>query len=225
MLARRFGYAVSPEPAAATTPAVLEQLRPPMERARRMRRFMVVLAVVGTAVLAVVLAVQFESAALVAVACVVMPVFCLFMWVMERNDRPSVGSLTGPEANALAPVLEREPWQVWPCRVEQVEAHTWGATVHVFLLDPNENTAAVLKTRLQHRTWMSLTDGYGVLWFAGDLRFGGVLADPSDPEAAAGPTVSYAAPVPRDTAAPPGGNSVIAEELRRQAVGWVFGQL
>ncbi|MFD0899043.1 hypothetical protein [Actinomadura sediminis] len=222
MLARRFGYAVSPEPAATTTPSVLAQIRPPMEYARRMRRFLIVLGAVMTVGMAGFLAWEFRDPAVVATSAV-MPAFSVFVWLMERNHRHSSGALTGPEASELAPILAREPWQVWPCRVEQIEAHAMGATVHVFLLDPNENVAAVLKTRLQHHTWASLTDGYGVLWFAGDLRFGGALADPSDPESPTHPTVSYAAPVPASTVPPPGGNSVIAEELQRQAIGWVFG--
>jgi hypothetical protein len=223
MLARRFGYAVSPEPAATMTPSVLDQL----EVARRFGRRPLIVWGGGAAVGPVVLAVVGMSTGLpivgLAVAAPVLSLIMLLIWLAERNSFRVAGSgLSGPEAGTLKPILAQQPWQVWPCRAEEIEPHMLGATVHVFLLDPDENVAGVLKTRLQHGPWMHMTDGYGVLWFAGDLRFGGALADPSDDPS--NPVISYASPVAQQSIAPSGGNSAIAQELQRQAIGWVFGQ-
>ncbi|MBE1532662.1 hypothetical protein [Actinomadura algeriensis] len=218
MLARRFGYAVSPHPAASTTPAVLDQFVRPL----KFRRGLLVFVLVFLVAIPVFTGLMSGSFTGFAAACAVAPVFCLIMYFGERGRRVPSGGLTWPEAFELRKVLDAQPWQVWPCRAEQVEPHVLGATVHVFLLAPDQSVAGVLKTRLQHHTWMSMTDGYGVLWFAGDLRFGGAIADPSDP---ARPTVSHASAVPRGAVAASGGDSVLVEELQRQAVGWVFGQL
>jgi hypothetical protein len=223
MLARRFGYAVSSEPAATMTPSVLGQLETARAKGRRLLVALAVAAVVGTVIMAVAGANLGLSILGTAAACGVVIAAILFMWLAERNShRVAASGLSGPEAARLMPILAEQPWQVWPCRVEQIEPHMLGATVHVFLLDPNENVAGVLKTRLQHGPWMNMTDGYGVLWFAGDLRFGGALADPS--ENPSNPVVSYASPVPQQSVTPSGGNSAIAQELQRQAIGWVFGQ-
>ncbi|MEU9018468.1 hypothetical protein [Actinomadura sp. NPDC048394] len=226
MLARRFGYAVSPEPAATATPSVLGQL----DRAARLDRVLFIgVAVCGVAMavgMIIVLGDELSFPGLLG-GVLAGEAALLLIWLAARSQErvrgPGGEGLTAPEARRLRGVLAEQPWQVWPCRVELVREHANpSALVHVFLLDPEENAAAVLKTRLQRATWRSLTDGYGVLWFAGDLRFGGALAHPADP---ADPTVSYATVAPQQPATASPGSSVLMEELQRQAIGWTFGGL
>ncbi|KAB2386330.1 hypothetical protein [Actinomadura montaniterrae] len=226
MLARRFGYAVSPEPAAAATPSVLGQL----DKAARMDRVHLIIFAVWGAAMAVGMIVGLRSelsfAGLVG-GVLAGEAALLVVWLMARSQQrvrgPGGEGLTGPEAHRLRGILAEHPWQVWPCRVELVREHANPSTlVHVFLLDPDQNVAGVLKTTLQRATWNAMTDGYGVLWFAGDLRFGGALAHPADP---ADPTVSYATVAPQQPATASPGSSVLMEELQRQAIGWTFGGL
>ncbi|MEV4001781.1 hypothetical protein [Actinomadura sp. NPDC049753] len=226
MLARQFGYAVSPEPAAIVTPSVLGQL----DKAARMNRALSIIFSVCGAAMAVfaipVLGDELSPSGLVG-GVLAGEVALLVIWLIARSQErvrgPYGEGLTGPEAHRLRRVLTEQPWQVWPCRVELVRDYANpAALVHVFLLDPDQNVAGVMKTRLQRGTWNSMTDGYGVLWFAGDLRFGGALAHPADPT---DPTVSYASVVPQQSATASPGDSVLMEELQRQAIGWTFGQL
>ncbi|MES9601830.1 hypothetical protein [Actinomadura sp. NPDC000929] len=226
MLARRFGYAVSPAPAAIVTPSVLGQL----DKAARMNRVLSIIFSVcgaaGSVAMILTLGDELSLSGLVGgvlAGWVVLLVVWLFARSQERVRGPYGEGLSGPEAQRLRRVLTEQPWQVWPCRVELVRDFVNpAALVHVFLLDPDQNVAGVMKTRLQRGTWNSITDGYGVLWFAGDLRFGGALAHPADP---ADPTVSYADAVPQRSASASPGDSVLVEELQRQAIGWTFGQL
>ncbi|MBD2893100.1 hypothetical protein amrb99_20210 [Actinomadura sp. RB99] len=226
MLARRFGYAVSPEPAATATPSVLGQL----DKAARLDRVLFIGVSVCGAAMAVgmIIALRDELSFAGLVGGVLAgEAALLVIWLAARSQErvrgPGGEGLTGPEAHRLRRVLAEQPWQVWPCRVELVRDYVNPSTlVHVFLLDPDQNVAGVMKTRLQRATWHAMTDGYGVLWFAGDLRFGGALAHPADPT---DPTVSYASAVPQQPATASSGDSVVMEELQRQAIGWTFGQL
>ncbi|HEU5029277.1 MAG TPA: hypothetical protein VFV01_30510 [Spirillospora sp.] len=226
MLARRFGYAVSPEPAATATPSVLGQLDKAAKLERVISIIFLVVAAACPVIMIVMLRSEMDASGLVwgvVAGEVAFLVIWLFARSQERARGPGGEGLSGPEAHRLRGILSEQPWQVWPCRVDLIREHANpSALVHVFLLDPEQNVAAVLRTRLQRASWNAMTDGYGVLWFAGDLRFGGALAHPADPT---DPTVSYASAVPQQPAAASPGSSVLMEELQRQAIGWTFGQL
>ncbi|MGI5330418.1 hypothetical protein [Actinomadura nitritigenes] len=226
MLARRFGYAVSPEPAATATPSVLGQLDKAAKLERVISTIFLVVAAAWPVIMIVMLRSEMDASGLVW-GVVAGEVAFLVIWLAARSQERVRGlggqGLSGPEARRLRGILTEQPWQVWPCRVELIRDYVNpAALVRVFLLDPDQKVAAVMQTRLQRATWNAMTDGYGVLWFAGDLRFGGALAHPADP---ADPTVSYASAVPQQPAAASPGDSVVMEELQRQAIGWTFGQL
>jgi hypothetical protein len=226
MLARRFGYAVSAEPAATVTPSVLGQLDKAERLLRAIRIIWLVLGAGWPVLMVVMLKDEVSVPGLMAGGVLGEALFLTVFLAaasQERASAPGGQGLSGAEARRLRKILTEQPWQVWPCRVELIRDYVNPSVlVHVFLLDPDQNVAGVMKTRLQRATWLALTDGYGVLWFAGDLRFGGALAHPADPS---DPTVSYAGAVPQQPAAASQGRSVVMEELQRQAVGWTFGQL
>ncbi|NEC50005.1 hypothetical protein G3I18_15690 [Actinospica acidiphila] len=48
----------------------------------------------------------------------------------------------------------------------------------LMLLAPDKSVAAVFRAQVPQHVWMGMTDGRGVLWIAGDLRFPAVAAVP-----------------------------------------------
>jgi hypothetical protein len=109
------------------------------------------------------------------------------------------------------------PWQVWPCRVEE------GAVKEVkllMLLGPDGTVARTFLSSMSDEVWIGMTDGRGLVWFAGDMRFGGIAALPGgspiwwvhSPQANATPTASSDR------------QQRIEEELTRQAIAYVFNE-
>lgn len=91
------------------------------------------------------------------------------------------------------------------------------------LLAPDRTVAATFACRLPHDVWIGMTDGRGMVWFCGDLRFGGVAALPGARRA--WPVAAALQQQPPPTQAPQG--SALEEELVREAaraVAWnLFG--
>ncbi|MFJ9601241.1 hypothetical protein [Streptomyces althioticus] len=48
----------------------------------------------------------------------------------------------------------------------------------LMLVAPDKSVAAVFRAQVPQHVWMGMTDGRGVLWIAGDLRFPAVAAVP-----------------------------------------------
>ncbi|MFF4173044.1 hypothetical protein [Streptomyces sp. NPDC001744] len=120
--------------------------------------------------------------------------------------------------------VNRGPWQAWPCRMEELpdKPHLR----RILMLGPDGTVARELWSEVPVPVWLDRTDGLGLLWFCGDLRFGGVFAEPGGaPVWRARPAEPgkelHAAP-----AAPAsGGENVLLTELTRQAASTVFGRL
>ncbi|MFE5792961.1 hypothetical protein ACFQ8C_10345 [Streptomyces sp. NPDC056503] len=130
-------------------------------------------------------------------------------------------------------VLRDHPWQVWPCRVENLLAeeaaaaskdagylgrpqpHPPGGRIvscRVHLLAPDGSTARSYLCLLPGDVWDSMTDGLGALWICGDLREQVVVAVP-------GAAVCWQGRPVRTPAADGAGrtDSSVVEDIARQA--------
>lgn len=161
MLAEEFGYQVSPRAAAEHTPGTLEDLRAVWARQSRIRNSWVISVVaIGTAVITLTLPhpimYMFPAAALVG---------CLAgVRAVRRAERD------------MARSMRSRPWQVWPVRMEaQPQTAKYR---RISLLAPDKTTAATFNAAVPRDVWFGMTDGRGLVWFVGDLRFGGVMALP-----------------------------------------------
>ncbi|MEU2395497.1 hypothetical protein [Streptomyces sp. NPDC007369] len=126
----------------------------------------------GGFVVAVLLIVIFEAPFPVAVMFGVIGIAA--MWPTELAAR---------KKHALK-TLEREPWQVWPCRLEGEGASADNQAfvgARVLLLAPDRTPVAAFRGAMSVEHWLSVRDGRGVVWFCGDLRVGGWIALPARP--------------------------------------------
>ncbi|WP_329592141.1 hypothetical protein OG195_27325 [Streptomyces sp. NBC_01362] len=214
MLAEEFGYQVTSRPAAELT----ETVRPETEQA-----------------------LQAAKAALANVSMgVTGPAFFFIVWfiIAGLRDSPTpffIGVLgvilaifwnvvvASPERTAIVELEEKipavlaSPWQAWPCRVEAIAGDQ---AKRLLLLDPDGGVAREFRSAIPDTVWIGMTDGRALIWFAGDMRFGGLASLPggspiwwvSTPKATSQPTPSG----PRQR--------LIEEELTRQAVTYAFGE-
>ncbi|WP_149824939.1 hypothetical protein [Streptomyces tailanensis] len=77
----------------------------------------------------------------------------------------------------MGPLLEvarAHPLQAWPCQLERVPG---GGRV-LLLLAPDGSVARELNSDVPDEVWFRMTDGRGMLWIAGDLRFTCLVAAP-----------------------------------------------
>ncbi|MFF1503687.1 hypothetical protein ACFVZR_28250 [Streptomyces sp. NPDC058316] len=133
------------------------------------------------------------------------------------------GIIVGSKRNAAADLNQTvsgvlaSPWQAWPCRVEAIAG---GEAKRLLLLDPQGGAARqLLAPAMPDEVWIGLTDGRGLIWFAGDLRFGGIASLPGGSPIFWVKLIPTAAPLPApsDTR-----QRLIEEELARQAIAYVF---
>ncbi|MBA9003442.1 hypothetical protein [Thermomonospora cellulosilytica] len=217
MLARQYGYAITPRPAAQMTPWAIAEL--PSSRWIRIPLWItlfVIALLLGLCILGWSWAASGGGgSALLAIIAFVGPVGLLIIAVEVQRAAKANRRLV----RTMSEMLQREPWQAWPCRIERVgEGGGARVEVRVSLLAPDHSVAGRHRARFRPEAWHAMTDGYGVLLFAGDLRFNGVIADPRTRSA-------YLTDPVEEEARPQGpGNSVIEDELTRQAIGWVFSQ-
>ncbi|MFD3873212.1 hypothetical protein [Streptomyces sp. NPDC058623] len=177
MLAHEYGYPVLPG-TALETPGVEEVLR---RRERGVRRGVLLLVAEFVLLVGVVLLVGPTSTAAAVTAAGLVPVLAvtaglLLLWRRARRRERLVMSTYG--------------WQVWPCRAQEVRVisgdgqrvrgRRWGTDGRVVLLQPDGQSHCSFPP--PWNGWdgpaapRQLTDDQ--VWFAGDPRFGGMLAVP-----------------------------------------------
>ncbi|MDT6983856.1 hypothetical protein ACFSUJ_12805 [Streptomyces lusitanus] len=161
MLAEEYGYQVSPRPA-AETPGVREQVEQQRKTASRLQWSGTAFALVVVAVMGAML--KTPSIVLAVAGAVLLGTASGYVWNVRMKP------------TQLLRLLETSRWQVWPCRLEEVEGKVLER--RLVLLAPDRSVAAVFRGQVPHRVWMEMTDGRGVLWIAGDLRFPAVAAVP-----------------------------------------------
>ncbi|MGC5015153.1 hypothetical protein ACLQ2R_30695 [Streptosporangium sp. DT93] len=165
MLAEQFGYRVMPG-VALDTPGVQEILR---GRERPLRLGAALLAV--EAVLLTAAVVSWEPGSAVAVILVIVLLLTaapLLLWRRARRLERAVMATYG--------------WQVWPCASESVKVvaaegqrhrgRRWARQDRVVLLRPDGQAQCAFLPPDEGRR------PDGEVWFAGDTRFGGMLAMP-----------------------------------------------
>lgn len=113
------------------------------------------------------------------------------------------------------PVLDGH-WQAWPCRMEAVGGQTYR---RILLLAPEGTVAVTFLSVVPQDAWMGMTDGRGLVWFVGDMRFGGTMALPGGDMIWWTGTPVVSQQVPESGS---GVTRVVEEELARQAVKFVF---
>ncbi|RPF30248.1 hypothetical protein EDD96_6844 [Streptomyces sp. Ag109_G2-6] len=110
-------------------------------------------------------------------------------------------------------ILAEQPWQVWPCRLLDA---TGSLPRRILLLAPDGTVAAAYQN-LPESAWLGMTDGRGIIWFAGDIRLNAMAAMPGgDPFWSIEPV-----PVPPVAGALQG---EVQEQLVRAAVQFTFDQ-
>ncbi|MGW4807030.1 hypothetical protein [Kitasatospora sp. NPDC004272] len=163
MRARELGYAVSEEPAisfAATAQAVAER------RSDRWRRRVLLACypVLAAAATWLGFATKPENGIGAFLAAgLLLPLLLGARSIGERYKRRAL--------------LENGPWQVWPVRMELYKGNAYSPR-RVVLLRPDGSAERAFKAKVPESVWLGYTDGLGLLWFCGDLRFGGVMATP-----------------------------------------------
>ncbi|WP_326692109.1 hypothetical protein OIE63_36510 [Streptomyces sp. NBC_01795] len=164
MLAEEYGYQVSAG-RAADIPGVMDILRSSQRRSRQRR-------VSGVVVLACFGALWVFPAThliLFAVAFLFSPIVITVLWVM-------ISDAGWPNTTELMRLAQQHPFQAWPCQVEE-DRKGWNSK-RIQLLAPDGSVAREFRTKMPDRAWQGMTDGRGVLWIAGDLRFSCLVAVP-----------------------------------------------
>ncbi|WP_329305866.1 hypothetical protein OG322_40420 [Streptomyces sp. NBC_01260] len=216
MLAEDFGYQVSPRPAGEMTPEVRTDVASLLEVKKQwVEKQEPGGAYVGGLFLIIggfVFAITTQTLPILLVA---IALALAIGHSAEKNSGQAKEELADFERVSTAAVAS--PWQAWPCRVQEIAGVGDKA---VLLLGPEGEVACTYQSPMPEDVWTGLTDGRGVVWFAGDVRFGGLLALP-------GGHPRWWARIPKVeiTPRPISDRQLhIEEELTRQAVAYVFSE-
>ncbi|MFD5752259.1 hypothetical protein [Streptomyces sp. NPDC127033] len=205
MLAREYGYWVSPGKAirSGATSAFMRERRNKIEKQRQSANEWAV-------------GVPFTA-------------FLLFLFIAGTMDNASWGLATALGAPALlaclvlkalgadapdpvAKLVEKQPWQAWPCRVEEISGDTSVlGKRRILLLASDGSVVRGFDGQMPEEVWLSMTDGVGVLWVCGDLRFSVAMAPRG------GSPIWLAAPVPGPAPVESDQGPGVIEEVVRQA--------
>lgn len=221
MLAKDFGYQVSPRPAKLVTPEIQamverdKQVRLDEKKTQKAAEgFVIVFGAVLLVVSLLVAGADEDQWILPVIVTLVMIVFSVGIFSTGRKTGASVLEREQMAASALT-----SPWQAWPCRLEAAQKK--GANRRMLLLGPDGSIVGDFLSNMPDQVWVGMTDGRGLVWFAGDIRFGGVAALPG------GRPMWWVRPT-ADKLSPPaqsgGLRRVAEEELTRQAIGFAFDQ-
>ncbi|WP_413751817.1 hypothetical protein NRF20_01480 [Streptomyces sp. R-74717] len=212
MLAEEFGYQVTSRPAAELTATV----RPETERALEAAKAALAAVTFGYAgptfffIVCFIYASVKDSSTPFLIG--VLGVILAIIWNTAAT-RPEKAAIV--ELEEKIPAVLASPWQAWPCRVEAIPGQQ---TKRLLLLDPDGGVAREFHSAIPDAVWIGMTDGRALIWFAGDMRFGGLASLP-------GGSPIWWVYMPKATSQPaPSGprQRLIEEELTRQAVTYVF---
>lgn len=165
MLAEEYGYQVS-DRRAADFPGVMDLLRRSMRVTLRRGAS-------GAVALACLVAswILFPDAHIIlfAIAFLFGPFIIAIFWIM-------ISDAGWPTAAELMQIAQQHPFQAWPCQAEE-DPKRWNSK-RLLLLAPDGSVAREIRTKMPDSAWREMTDGRGVLWIAGDLRFNCLIATP-----------------------------------------------
>ncbi|MCX5231353.1 hypothetical protein ABZY16_26685 [Streptomyces sp. NPDC006553] len=214
MMAEEFGYQLSPRPASVMTPTVGAVVGAELDKVKNEKPEMP-LGFAGTALAVAVFLNPLwyqDDPPLVAVLLPLALTILGAIWSVHDyvKHKENVQAMERKAAVALT-----SPWQVWPCRLEELPG--WKGK-GMMLLGPDTTVVCTFSSPVPESVWVGTPDGRGVFWFAGDLRFGGLMSVPG------GSPLWWAHPVPTPpTLAPTGRRQEVFEEaIIHQAVGFAF---
>ncbi|MFI6588059.1 hypothetical protein [Embleya sp. NPDC050493] len=168
MQAEEFGYAVSPM-TAVHTPATFADVQEGRRAAKVMIGILVVWMLAAAGLLVWYNVTTSDTVGRVVLVCGVGLIMTSIMPVGIALDTVPLGFRAAAETG-------RRPWQAWPCRLDRIRGDK--SLRRVFLLAPDGSVVREFRGRVPEDLWQGMDDGLGVLWFCGDLRFGGVMARP-----------------------------------------------
>ncbi|MFC9008222.1 hypothetical protein [Streptomyces microflavus] len=172
MMAEEFGYQVSPRPASEITPTLEAVVNTELDRARKEQTqlppgFTIPLSLI---ILLVVL-LNNDGPSIMRLLLAALAI-TMGIWSVVDEDKIR-GNKQAAERKAA--VALSSPWQAWPCRLEELPG---GKGKGMMLLGPDKTVACTFSSPVPESIWVSTPDGRGVFWFAGDLRFGGLMSVP-----------------------------------------------
>ncbi|MFD8347218.1 hypothetical protein ACFV2C_33755 [[Kitasatospora] papulosa] len=213
-MAEEFGYQVSPGPASAMTPTVGAVVSEELDKAKS-EKSEIPLGLTGTALMIAVLLNPLwyqDDPSLIGVLLPLALSILGVIWSVHEDTRIK-GNVQAMERKAA--VALASPWQAWPCRLEELPG---GKGKGMMLLGPDTTVVCTFSSPVPESIWVGTPDGRGVFWFAGDLRFGGLMSVPG------GDPLWWAHPVPIPTTLAPAGRrqETLEEAVIHQAVGFAF---
>ncbi|MFD9874584.1 hypothetical protein [[Kitasatospora] papulosa] len=213
-MAEEFGYQVSPGPASAMTPTVGAVVSEELDKAKS-EKSEIPLGLTGTALMIAVLLNPLwyqDDPSLIGVLLPLALSILGVIWSVHEDTRIK-GNVQAMERKAA--VALASPWQAWPCRLEELPG---GKGKGMMLLGPDTTVVCTFSSPVPESVWVGTPDGRGVFWFAGDLRFGGLMSVPG------GNPLWWANPVPIPTTLAPAGRrqETLEEAVIHQAVGFAF---
>ncbi|MCX4417269.1 hypothetical protein OOK43_33090 [[Kitasatospora] papulosa] len=213
-MAEEFGYQVSPGPASAMTPTVGAVVSEELDKAKS-EKSEIPLGLTGTALMIAVLLNPLwyqDDPSLIGVLLPLALSILGVIWSVHEDTRIK-GNVQAMERKAA--VALASPWQAWPCRLEELPG---GKGKGMMLLGPDTTVVCTFSSPVPESVWVGTPDGRGVFWFAGDLRFGGLMSVPG------GDPLWWAHAVPIPTTLAPAGRrqETLEEAVIHQAVGFAF---
>lgn len=214
MLAEEYGYQLSPQAAEVMTPGLGPEVDRALAEATRAKS-------IGDTIGCGCFAVVFVCGVLIGLATGddwgLPVVISIIVGALAYGAATNRRDAELRERKQIAASVRGAHWQVWPCRAEEVPQQP---LKRLLLLAPDQSVAREFRCALPEDVWLGMTDGRGLVWFVGDLRFGGVVALP-------GGSPLWWARVPKVTSSPStstGTERLIEEELTRRAISFLFDQ-
>lgn len=213
MMAEEFGYQTSQRPASAMTSAVGEAAQAELDRAKSEKSDLpggCAWLLLGFFIIC--MTVLYDDAT--SPMAFLFPVAGVLLLIKSvRDDIKIEKNMQATER--MTAVALTSPWQVWPCRLEELPGSKGQA---MMLLGPDATVVRAFSSAVPESVWVGTPDGRGVFWFAGDLRFGGLMSVPG------GSLLWWARPVPTPpTLAPTDRRQEALEDaVIHQAVGFAF---
>lgn len=212
MMAEEFGYQVSPRPASEMTPTVGAVVNAELDRAKNEENQTPPGCAIPVALMALLVALFNND--FPPIGRLLFAAAAITMWIWSVRDEKKLEA-NKQAAERKAAVALSSPWQVWPCRLEELPG---GQGKGMMLLAPDKTVACTFSSPVPESIWVGTPDGRGVFWFAGDLRFGGLMSVPG------GSPLWWAHPIPTPPTVAPTGRRQEALEgaVIDEAVGFAF---
>jgi len=177
VIAEKYGYWISPNPAAETanTPTAIEAVHGAAAKAHQdtRRAHVVFLGLfIGLVASLTIGGITRHALGFILGALIGMIFIAAAMLVIaNRKGRRHVSR----NSQYLMQILQHHSWQAWPCVAEGQDGNPNSFAKHIYLMSPQQEVVRVFTAVMPQDVWWSLTDGMGVLWVGGDLRYAVIM--------------------------------------------------